>query len=553
MAYRILSLAGGGIRGLFQVQYLRHISEKLPKPLGSNFDLIAGTSTGAIIAIAIALDIDLGRVFDLFRNEGPTIFRQRRFAMFRKGARYSAVPLRVALEGVLGTKTLGQCKTPVVIPTTVLNRFGHRSVTTFNEDDLVLLAVDVALASCAAPTYFAPIKPKGQDRVYVDGGLWANTPSLAAALLAYSRKNIPFRDMKVLTIGNGERPAGAFVAEYGALRPISPTMVGHVLEMVFRTQSAMANEAVGIIVGSARHRVVNTTLPCDIELDGVDEAIEMLPALAEAEAASTITEICSFLLDLDSETTHTPTDSSESPSGALSNDSLKGGEQMPIFGFGKKTIDSIITKLPREELLRRSRILIVDDERPDLIDDLKHARFFVDWVTDITASNMDLIEKPLYDLVLLDFGNVGKAFGPDEGLALLSLIKRINPAIVVLSYTSKFLGTQHADFYRLADGVLAKDAGIAESLERIEDALRKAHSLTNVWASILALCDIRAGSAEDQHLQDLFVRGVSNPARLQQLKTQIMRQPLPEESKKAAVTFLTKAIELGVKSIMSGG
>jgi DNA-binding response OmpR family regulator len=214
--------------------------------------------------------------------------------------------------------------------------------------------------------------------------------------------------------------------------------------------------------------------------------------------------------------------------------------------FAKKRIDSLSVKMPREELVRRSRILLIDDEPPALIDDLRAAHFSVDHVPDIIPEQIDLIERSLYDLVLLDFGDVGLAFGHDQGLSLLRHIKRVNPAIVVLSYTSKALETKHADFYRLTDGVLAKDAGIQESLEKIEDALRKAHSLDNVWTGLLALCDIRPGSEEDLAWQDLFVRGRSSQRKLNALQSKILAVLTSEATKTVATTLLTKATELAV-------
>jgi DNA-binding response OmpR family regulator len=141
-----------------------------------------------------------------------------------------------------------------------------------------------------------------------------------------------------------------------------------------------------------------------------------------------------------------------------------------MFWTRRKHIDELRSPMPREELIRRSRVLFVDDERPTLIDDLKAAHFSAEHVADIDNNNLDLIDRKLYDLILLDFGNVGKAFGRDEGLALLRHIKRVNPATVVLAYTAKALAADHSDFYRLADGVLAKDAGIADSLEKVASA-----------------------------------------------------------------------------------
>ncbi|MGA7700180.1 MAG: response regulator [Thermoguttaceae bacterium] len=220
--------------------------------------------------------------------------------------------------------------------------------------------------------------------------------------------------------------------------------------------------------------------------------------------------------------------------------------------FRKKQIDSLSVKMPREELVRRSRILIIDDERPDLMDDLKAAHFSVDHETDIVAEKIDLIEKSLYDLVLLDFGDVGAAFGQDQGLSLLKHIKRVNPAIVILSYTSKALETRHADFYRQTDGVLAKDAGIQESLEKIEDALRKAHSIKNLWAGLLSLCDVVPGSPENLAWQDLFVRGRTSQRKLAALQSKVATVLTSETTKTVGIALLTKAAELAAMAAMGG-
>jgi len=216
--------------------------------------------------------------------------------------------------------------------------------------------------------------------------------------------------------------------------------------------------------------------------------------------------------------------------------------------FHKKSISSINTKLPREELLRRSRVLVIDDEKPEIIEDLKRSHFAVDYYPDIDSSNIDVIERPLYDLVLLDFGNVGRQFGNDEGLSLLRHIKRVNPAIIVLSYTSKALAAGHADFYRLSDGVLAKDAGISESLEKIEEGLRKAHNLQNVWMGLLTVCDVKPGSKEDKEWQDLLVRGLNREAKMNKLKSNVTKLLSSTEAQKIGMTLLTKAMELAVKS-----
>src|SRR5713101_7106486 len=107
MATRILSLSGGGIRGIFQAVYLKEIAVQLDRPLRDSFDLIAGTSTGAIIALGVALGVDLNRIVNLFEVHGSDIFPQgvRRASKWvhswlGKGPRYDQGPLRRILNGV---------------------------------------------------------------------------------------------------------------------------------------------------------------------------------------------------------------------------------------------------------------------------------------------------------------------------------------------------------------------------------------------------------------------------------------------------------------------
>lgn len=94
--------------------------------------------------------------------------------------------------------------------------------------------------------------------------------------------------------------------------------------------------------------------------------------------------------------------------------------------FSKKKISDIRFNPSREEIIKRGRILKIDDERPDLTDDLEKARFSVNYVPDIKKTNLDLTDNSVLDLIILDFGNIGKEFGIDKGLSLLRHIKRIN-------------------------------------------------------------------------------------------------------------------------------
>src|ERR1039457_2425323 len=158
--------------------------------------------------------------------------------------------------------------------------------------------------------------------------------------------------------------------------------------------------------------------------------------------------------------------------------------------------------LSRQELIRRSRILGIDEEKPKLIDDLRADGFSVDY--DLTGDDTTKIEKSLYDLIILDFGKVGEKYGKDEGLSLLKHIKRENPAPFILAYTSRSLPPAQAEFYRLTNGTLIKDAGIQESFSKIEDSLRQALNIERVWAAVLQLA---IKNPEDKkEIEDLLLK-----------------------------------------------
>jgi hypothetical protein len=126
----------------------------------------------------------------------------------------------------------------------------------------------------------------------------------------------------------------------------------------------------------------------------------------------------------------------------------------------------------------------------------------------------------------------------------------VNPATFVLAYTSKALGSDHADFYRIADGVLAKDAGIADSMERIEEGLQKAHSLENVWRGLLNLGGIQPGSKKDKEWQDLAARAIEKPKQLRNFKEQVYSALGSEPAQGVAGILIEKVVEASLKAMI---
>ncbi len=296
--FRILSLSGGGIRGVFQAVFLSKISKELPSPLWKNFDLICGTSTGAIVGMATAMDIDVERIVDLYRSQGEKIFSKKILGGFQKGPLYNQQVLRDELTRVLGNKQLKDAKTKILISSVSINHFDHRvfaNFPTLTKSDENLSAVDVVLSSAAAPTYFSPVTPTGQERAYVDGGLWANTPSSLGILFANKYLGVPLNNIRLISVGTGDFPTGATFDYFSNLRQFSLDTVKTIFELMFASQSSFADQYSKEVLGEENYVRVSALLDEVIALDDVGKAITKLPSLAEAAADINLAKIQKLL------------------------------------------------------------------------------------------------------------------------------------------------------------------------------------------------------------------------------------------------------------------
>jgi patatin-like phospholipase/acyl hydrolase len=230
MAFKILTIDGGGIRGIFPAMFLASVEAELKRrgikhPIHGHFDLIAGTSTGGIIALALALGMPAHDMYKLYLNNAGTIFGNGQplfFGQFRR-SKYD----RDALEDLVREEfrklnngvdpLLRDVKTNVCIPIydlmqgkpSVLKNAYHPAF----KRDYHIHAYQVAMATSAAPTYFDPYSTQyidlhGMDQQFtnkVDGGVVANNPSLVAIVEAQKAFGQELKDLKVLSIGTGHR------------------------------------------------------------------------------------------------------------------------------------------------------------------------------------------------------------------------------------------------------------------------------------------------------------------------------------------------------------
>lgn len=289
--YRILSLTGGGARGIFQAVYIERLSQHFPGPIHKHFDLICGTSTGALIAAALSVGIKPTEITRAYRELAPKIFNAKFAAPLRAGGRYDARPLLDAIRGILGERKLCDAETDLLITATPLDDFGHKVFSTLDgrqtPDCTQILLADIVAASASAPTYFPPIRPAGSERAFVDGGLWANSPAMIGVLCAHRQRSIPFTSMRLLTVGNGKLPQGTTEARFSSLRTLSPSTIGSVLELLFSSQESLSDATVSQLLGPANVLIANAALDENIALDDAETALARLPSLAEKAADQT--------------------------------------------------------------------------------------------------------------------------------------------------------------------------------------------------------------------------------------------------------------------------
>ncbi len=214
---RILCIDGGGILGTFPAAFLAGLEEHLEcRPIGSYFDLIAGTSTGGIIALGLGMGLRASELLDLYEKRGPEIFGQGRgaiadfiFDKLRCGRwlmmnKHNSRPLRTVLEDTLGSKHIGDARTRLLIPawnpvarSVYIYKTAHHARL---RNDYKSLAVDAALATAAAPTYFRHHITEHAVGL-TDGGTWANNPIALAAVEAITLLSWPRESLHILSIG----------------------------------------------------------------------------------------------------------------------------------------------------------------------------------------------------------------------------------------------------------------------------------------------------------------------------------------------------------------
>jgi patatin-like phospholipase/acyl hydrolase len=252
---KILSIDGGGVRGIIPLVILSHIESLLPKgkPLAKYFDIISGTSIGGIIALMLAhpKEYSAQTILDLFPDIAKSIFKQSFFKKLDStgifGPKYDATNLENELDEYLGEATLNDGLTKLCIPAFSMKT---NSIVCF-EDNFnmkTLLMKDVGRATSAAPTYFSPFYFNWD--IYIDGGISVNDPAEEA--LKYAKQIFTISDNCyspfVLSIGTGIQKLNYNIYDAGNWGGIE--WAEHILNMMMTSEVSTVNDILSGILKS---------------------------------------------------------------------------------------------------------------------------------------------------------------------------------------------------------------------------------------------------------------------------------------------------------------
>ena len=292
---RVLSIDGGGIRGIFPAAFLAGLEKRYlgGSSVASYFDLIVGTSTGGIVALALAAGLPASAVRDLYVKRGGEIFPPVTGSILGATGRSIASSLRLvmhrynrfALESILDEvfhdRQLRDARSRLCIPS-FDGRYGEVYIfktphhPDYNKDARESMRT-VAMATSAAPTYYRPLLSGGYT--FVDGGVWANNPIMVGLVDALACFSIDRDRVRILSLGCGSEP---YIVERSKIWPGGLLAWRKVVLAAMSLQSQNAIGQASLLIGADRITRVEPPIGCGkIALDDWVRAVERLPEAAE--------------------------------------------------------------------------------------------------------------------------------------------------------------------------------------------------------------------------------------------------------------------------------
>jgi len=291
---KILTIDGGGIKGVFPASFLASVEEKVDGNISEYFDLIVGTSTGGIIALALGLGFSAKEIQEFYEKYGTEIFKGNRFLKFFQkfvSTKYTNKGLKKALEETFGSRKLGESRNRLVIPSFNLEtgevyvyKTAHH---TRFQRDYEESVVHIALATSAAPTFF-PVHLTSSGIPLVDGGLWANNPMGMAAVEALGVLEWSRDSVKILSIGCTTEVFKS--RRNGGQLPWAPKIA----DVFMASQSSASLGTAQLLIGRTNVKRINPVMPSGkYGLDTVKE-MKSLKGLGVSEARKEFSNISEF-------------------------------------------------------------------------------------------------------------------------------------------------------------------------------------------------------------------------------------------------------------------
>jgi patatin-like phospholipase/acyl hydrolase len=310
---RVLSIDGGGIRGLVPALVLAEIERQTGKPMSSLFDLIAGTSTGGILALGLTCPGNDGNrkyaaadLVELYKTKGHEIFPSQFLGGVKQlfGPKYSAQGIETILRSYFGEARLQDVITNVFVPAYEIQKrdpFFFRSSRAREDPAFDFPLWAVARATSAAPTYFAPAEVTaqgGETWVNVDGGLYANNPSIWA-MADVLAEGVPLDNILVASLATASKQSKhPFLLKdargWGLLGWARP-----VIDIALTGGSDATEFTLAQLLGERNFRLLPTTPAANEALDDVDaeniwRLVEQGERLIEDQGAA-IANLCTAL------------------------------------------------------------------------------------------------------------------------------------------------------------------------------------------------------------------------------------------------------------------
>lgn len=298
ISFRILALDGGGIKGAFTASALATLEKSLGLSIVDHFDLVAGTSTGGILAIGLGMELNSQQLLQFYRERGPVIFPVTRLhQQWWRKVRHFFIPkysqdvlfkeLKKAYFPDDKKKVLGDSKCRLVIPAyDAVSGACHVFRTPHNQlltSDKFTNAAEVALATAAAPTYFSAAKVRNMiaNATYFDGGVWANCPAMAAIIEAVCYLDVPLDRIDILSIGTTEEPFTVKMMKRSGILRWGKTLI----ELLINAQVESSVQHAERLVGEPRFLRINAITNSGMYTLDDSKEIEALITLGNRKAS----------------------------------------------------------------------------------------------------------------------------------------------------------------------------------------------------------------------------------------------------------------------------